>query len=42
MSESLSVVEKFVEEVLIDWMIERVMLERGVSIGAHAYLMRGL
>jgi hypothetical protein len=35
MSDELSTAEKIVEEVLIDLMIERVMLERGMSIGVQ-------
>jgi hypothetical protein len=42
MSEELSIAEKAAEEVLIDLMTERVMSERGVSIGVQASLTRGL
>jgi hypothetical protein len=40
MSKALSIVEKAAEEVLIDLMTERVMSERGVSIGVQEYSMR--
>jgi hypothetical protein len=36
MSDELSVVEKVVEEVLIDLMAERVMSERRMSAGVQA------
>jgi len=36
MSDELSAVEKVVEEVLIDLMVERVMSERRMSIGVQA------
>jgi hypothetical protein len=36
MSNKLNIVEKVVEEVLIDLMTERVMSEQGVSTGVHA------
>jgi hypothetical protein len=42
MSNELNVVEKVVEEVLIDLMTKRVMLERGLSIGVQASSTRGL
>jgi hypothetical protein len=42
MSEALSATKKAAEEVLINLMKERVMSERGVSIGVQASLMRGL
>jgi hypothetical protein len=42
MSDELTGVEELVIEFLLDLMIERVMLERGVSIGVQASSMRGL
>jgi hypothetical protein len=42
MSEELSTAEKVHAEVLIDLMTERVMSERGLSIGVKASSMRGL
>jgi hypothetical protein len=42
MSEALSVVEKVVEEVLIDLMTERFMSERGFSTSVQASSTRGL
>jgi hypothetical protein len=36
MSKDLNIVEEFVIEVLLDLMNERVMSERGLSIGVHA------
>jgi hypothetical protein len=42
MLEALSAAEKVVEEVLIDLMTERVMLERGLSTSVQASLTRGL
>jgi hypothetical protein len=42
MSDELSVVEKVVEEVLIDLMTKRVMLEKGLSTGVEASSTRGL
>ena len=40
MSDELNVVEKVVEEVLMDLMNERVMLEQGLSTGVQASSMR--
>ena len=37
MSNELSAAEKIVEEVLIDLMVERIMSERGISIGIQAF-----
>jgi len=42
MSNELRVVEKIVEEVPIDIMIERVMSERAMSTSIQASSMRGL
>jgi hypothetical protein len=42
MSDDLSAVEKIVEEVLIDLMIERVMSEREMSTSIQASSMRGV
>jgi hypothetical protein len=42
MSNELSVVEKVVEEVLIDLMAERVMSERRMSVGVQASSIRGV
>jgi hypothetical protein len=42
MSDELIVVEESVTEVLLDLMTERVISERGVSIGVQASSMRGL
>jgi hypothetical protein len=42
MSNKLSVVERVVEEVLIDLVTERIMSERGLSTGVQASSMRGL
>jgi hypothetical protein len=41
MSDELTTTEKVVEEVLIDLMTERVMLERGISIGVQESSTRG-
>jgi hypothetical protein len=38
MSEELSAAEKAAEEVLIDLMTERVMPERGLSIGVESII----
>jgi hypothetical protein len=40
--DELTVVEELVIEVLLDLMTERVMLERGFSIGLQESLTRGL
>jgi hypothetical protein len=42
MSNELNVVEKVVEEVLIDLMTKRVISERGLSTGVQALSTRGL
>ena len=42
MSDELTAVEESVTKFLLDLMIERVMSERGVSIGVQASSMRGL
>jgi hypothetical protein len=42
MSEELNIVKESVIEVLLDPMTERVMLERGLSIGVQESSMRGL
>jgi hypothetical protein len=42
MSEALSTTKKVVEEVLIDLMTERVMLDRGLSTCVQASSTRGL
>jgi hypothetical protein len=40
MSEELTAVEESVTEVLLDLMTERVMSERGLSVGVQASSMR--
>jgi hypothetical protein len=42
MSDDLNAIEKIVEEVLIDLMIERVIYERVISLSIQASLMRGV
>jgi hypothetical protein len=42
MSDELNVVEKVVEEVLIDLMTERVTSERGLSTQVHTLSTRGI
>jgi hypothetical protein len=42
MSNELTAVEELVTEVLLDLMTERVMSERGVSIGVQESSMRAL
>jgi hypothetical protein len=42
MSNELSAAEKVIEEVLIELMTERVMLEGGLSTGVQASSMRGV
>jgi hypothetical protein len=42
LSDELTAFEELVTKFLLDLMTERVMSERGVSIGVQAYSMRGL